>query len=372
MKKIFIRILIVLGILFLISKGIEWWLESSFQAKINSKPDRAYNITYEDFDLHTFFNGITLYKVRIQPLHEDGGTVILGNVDYATLKGLAWADLLFGKRLYVREISFEQPVFEITLSADTIKRTSGKGMQAMFADVLSRADLNTFSIQNGSVLLKEAQNGTIIGQIRSVNIVANDIEIDSVQLKNIIPFYMGNLNVDIKDASYELNEYTHLSLGSITYIKKDKEIILSDISLGYSIDWIEVSKRVGIQTDIIELDVKTLAIHQLDPSDRFYTDLDIEAQSISIDQVDIKFQRNKNFSRPPDLVKPMFKELINSIPVALDIDSVKISNSKVTYSELAAKKENSLPKRRIRERLNSIKSMELLQGLRIFLNYSKT
>jgi len=60
MKKIFIRILIVLGLLFLLLKGIEVILESNFQAKINANPDRAYDITYEDFDLHTFFKGVTL------------------------------------------------------------------------------------------------------------------------------------------------------------------------------------------------------------------------------------------------------------------------------------------------------------------------
>jgi hypothetical protein len=341
MKKITIKIIIVLGILFVILKGAELWLENSFHAKINSNPDRAYNITYQDFNLHTFFKGVTLDKVSIQPLKEGEGTVIKGNVDYATLKGLAWVDLLFGKRLYVREISFEQPIFEITLSADTVKRSSGKGLQEMFGDILSRADLNTFSIQNGSILLKEPQTGTIMGQVKSVNILANDIEIDSVQLKNIIPFYMGNLIIDIKDASYELNEYTHLSLGSFTYAKKNKEIILRDISLGYSIDWVEVSKRVGIQIDIIEFDIDSLAINQLDPSDRFYTNLDIEAQSASIDGLNIKLQRNKNFSRPPDAVKPMFNAMINSIPVALELDTIHISNSSVTYSELGVKKDES-------------------------------
>ncbi len=341
MKKIFIRILIVLGILFLLLKGIEWWLEASFQSKINSNPDRAYNITYKDFNLHTFFNGVTLDKVSIQPLKEDGGSIIRGNVDYATLEGLGWVELLFGKRLHVREISFKEPVFEITLSKDTVRRSSGKGMQEMFGDILSRADLNSFSIQNGSVLLKDPENGTIQGQVREVNIMAKDIEIDSVQLKNIIPFYMGDLIVDIKDVSYKLNEYTHLSLGSIAYVMKDQEIVLRDISMGYTIDWVEVSRRVGIQKDIIELDIKTLAIHQLDPSYKFYTDLDINAQSVGIEELSIKLQRNKNFSRPPDAVKPMFKQMIDAIPVTLEIDSIQIINSSLTYSELGIKKEHS-------------------------------
>lgn len=341
MKKYFIRIVIVLGILFLILKGIEKLLEATFNTRINSNPDRAYNIIYEDFDLHTFFKGVTLYDVRIQPLHETKGTVITGKVDYATLKGLVWNELLFGKRLDIREISFEQPIFEITLSADTVKKTSGKGIQEMFGDILSRANLKSFSIQNGSVILKEPQSGVIKGHIKKVNIQADEIETDSVRLKNIIPFLMGNLIVDIEDVSYDLNEYTQLNLGSIDYNLQHKEIVLHDISKAYSIDWIEVSKRLGIQNDVIEFYIKSLAIHQLEPSNQFYTDLDIKARSIHLDSMNIKLQRNKNFPRPPDVAKPMFKEMVDAIPIALDLDSLHITNSSVTYRELGVKKDDS-------------------------------
>lgn len=341
MKKIFSRILIILGFLFLLLKVIEWSLERNFKARINSNPERAYDITYQDFDLHTFLKGVTLDEVRIQPLKKSEGTVITGKVDYAALNGLAWSDLLFGKNLYIREISVEQPVFEITLSRDTIKKTSGKGMQAMFGDILSRADINSFSIQNGSVLLKEPESGKVKGQVDKINIKATEIEIDSVQLKNIIPFYMGNLDVEIRDASFDLNEYTHFGLGSITYNMKNKEILLHDISMGYSIDWVEVSKRLGIQNDVIELDIKTLSIHQLEPSNQFYTDLDIKAQSVSMDGMQIKLQRNKNLPRPPDTVKPMFKKMIDAIPVTIELDSIRITNSSVTYSELGVEKDNS-------------------------------
>ena len=341
MKNIFLKILIVIGIIFLLLKGIEWRIETNFEARINSKSDRAYNITYQDLDLHTFFKGVTLYELRIQPLNKTGGTVITGNVDYATLKGLTWKDFLFSKRLNIKEMSFEQPVFEITLSSDTIKKTSGKGMQEMFGDILSRVDVNSFKIKNGSVVLKEPKNGNIKGQVKRVNIIANELETDSVQLKNIIPFYMGNLIVDIEDVSFDLNEYTHLGLGRLVYNLQNKEIVLRNISLGYSIDWVEVSKRIGIQTDIIELNVKKLSINELEPSSQFYTNLDIKAESIQLDSLNIKLQRNKNFSRPPDTQKPMFKEMIDSIPIALELDSVLISNSSVTYSELGVKKENS-------------------------------
>ena len=343
MKKTAIRILIVLGILFLVLKGTEWWLQRNFKAKINSNPDRAYNIEYEEFDLHTLLKGITLDNVRIRPLKKiEGGTTIIGDVEFATLKGLVWVDLLFGRALNIDEIAFKRPVFEITLgTTDTVKKTGGNSIQNLFGDILSRGDLRSFRIENGSMVLVEPESGKIKGKINKVNIVANELETDSLQLTNLIPFNLGSLMVDIEEINYDLNEYTHLSLASIKYDLKKKEISLKDLSMGYSIDWVEVSNKLGIQNDVIELDVKEISIHDLEPSSNFYLYLDIVAQKILIDSLDIKLQRNKNLPRPADFVKPMFNGMISSIPVPIELDSIQILNSTLTYRELGPNKAES-------------------------------
>jgi len=340
-KKISIWVLVVLGVLFLIIKGLEWRMESNFQDQINSNPDRAYNITYADFDLNTFFKGITLDEVTIEPLNPGKGTIVSGHVDYATIHGIVWRDFLFGKKLNISEIAFEQPIFNVVLSADTTKTTNGKGLQDMFGDILLRADLHTFRIQNGSIVLKDPVSKAVKGEVKRLNILATEIETDSLKFQHLIPFEVGNLNIDIDSLTFKPNDYTEISLGRFHYNLMDKEILLNDISLGYSIDWVEVSKRLGVQNDIIELKAKEIGIHKLEPSSDFYTQLDIEAQKISVDGLNIKLQRNKNYPRPPDVAKPMFQGIINAIPMAILIDSVQISNSAITYGELGVKKHES-------------------------------
>lgn len=342
MKKIFIRVILVLSVLFLILKVLEWSLERNFMARINSNPERAYDITYEDFDLHTGLKGITLDKVQIRPLNKvPGASTIIGDVNYATLKGLVWVDLLIGKTLNIREIAFEEPVFEITLRTDKVKKNSGTGIQDMFGDILSRGDLQSFKIENGSMVLKEPETGEIKGKVGKVNIVANELETDSVRLKNLIPFQLGNLLIDIQDIQFDLNEYTHLSLGSIQYDKNNQKMSLKNLSMDYSIDWVEVSEKIGIQNDVIELSVKEIGIHEIETSSSFYSDLDIIARKILIDSLDIKLQRNKNLPRPADRAKPMFNGMISAIPIAVDLDSIHILNSTVVYRELGVNKDES-------------------------------
>lgn len=341
MKKLSIIILSILLVLFAVVKGLEWLIESKFEARINANPNRAYDITYADFNLRTFFKGVTLDDIKITPLNPGNGSVITAEVDYATINGLVWLNLLTGHELKINEIAFERPIFEVVLSNDTTNKTSGKGMQALFGDILSRVRLKSFSIQDGSVDFIDPNDQSIKGQIKRANILATEIETDSLKFEHLIPFEVGDLNVDIDSITFKPNDYTNINLGSFHYNLMDKEILLNDISLGYSIDWIEVSKREGIQNDIIELNAKEIAIHKLEPSSDFYTQLDIDAQKISVDGLNIKLQRNKNFPRPPDTTKPMFQGIINAIPMAILIDSVQISNSTITYGELGVKKHES-------------------------------
>jgi len=124
MNKTVKRILIAVGILFLLSQGMEWWVEYRFQRIINRKPDRAYDIQYKNFDVHSFFKGVTLEEVGIVPVSIDSGaTVIRGTVSYAQLTGMKWYELAFARRLNINSILFERPMFKVTLSSHPKKKT---------------------------------------------------------------------------------------------------------------------------------------------------------------------------------------------------------------------------------------------------------
>lgn len=340
--KTFLKItLITLLSFFILAKGVELWLESTFESTINSKPDRAYNITYNDFDLHTFFKGITLDEVRIEPLNTDSGTVIIGQVDYATINGLVWIDFLLNKSLHIDEIAFVQPVFKIKIGPSKAKKKKENSIQMLFQDILTRGDLSNFRIEQGAIEIKDSVGQKINGRISNINISALDLQTDSVQFNHLIPFKMSDLLVDIDSVDFEIAGNQRFTLGAIHYGLSDKNLSLQDLSLNFTKDWVEVSQDIGLQKDLVELELKELLIEQLEPSSTFFSQLDLSADKVIVDQLQIAFRKNKKYERPPDTYKPMFRGMINSIPIELNIDSVLIKNSNVTYSELGAKKSKS-------------------------------
>lgn len=340
MNKTAKRILIAVGILFLLSQAMEWWVEYRFQKIINRKPDRAYDIQYKVFDVHGFFKGVTLEEVGIVPVSIDSGAaVIRGTVSYARLSGMKWYELAFARKLNINSILFERPMFKVTLSSHPKKKTSGKGFQVLFGDIISRANLKRFELQKGSVILMSPDKQTIRGSLSNLNVKANEIKTDSVIWNSIIPFELGSLESSIDSLSFQMNDYTHLSTGGISFKKRENKLTLKDVNMLYTEDLSKVSQRVGKQTDLIEVSLGELTFEQLTASSNLYTDLDIETKKMLLRDLVFKDYRDKNMERPPDTVKPMFKGMVDAIPITLSVDTIQLDNVEVQYSELGVGKE---------------------------------
>lgn len=67
MKKFFTRVQLVLFMLFLLFKEKEWALYSILKARILTNTNCACHIVATDFDLNTFFKGVTIEKLEFTP-----------------------------------------------------------------------------------------------------------------------------------------------------------------------------------------------------------------------------------------------------------------------------------------------------------------
>lgn len=337
MKKPLKIAIVIIIIIFGASKIGEWYLEYKFNSIINTNPKRTYDITYDNFSLHTFFNGITLNHVKITPISKNKETIVDGTVDYAELNGFEWYKFLLSKSLSIDELLFVEPIFKVSVQTDSIKKSRGQTFQNLFNDVLSRADLKQFQIKSGSVVFKE-HDSILKGQIHNINLLATEIETDSLILTDIIPFKLEGLEISIDSSFYKLNEHTKVNLGTLDYSIADKELLIKKFRLKNNKDWVSISLARGIQNDVVEFELNELRISGMDLSSSFWTNLDINAQKMEIDGLNLSLMRNKNLPRPPDEKKPMFKGMVDKIPNNINLDSINITNTQVTYGELNANK----------------------------------
>ena len=335
-------ILIVLGVLFVVYKGLEIYMEHRLGSLINASPDRAYDIRYNSIDLHALFKGVTLDEVEIVPVAVDsGGTEVRGTVSYANMDGLVWYQLLLGKKLNMDGIRFARPTFVITLPTDTVKKSSGKSLQELFGDIIYRAKLSRFEIEQGSVVVMEPSGEEIRGRLSNFNLVANEIKTDSVIWTHLVPFELGGFEASIDSMSYKINDFTRVRSGKMAYRMEDSKLTLNDLQMKYTMHWKEVSRKLGKQTDLLEIDLKELYFEGLEAKSELYSDLNLNASKISIDSLLFVDHRDKNMPRPPDEIKPMFKGMIDAIPFTVKVDTILLKNSAIHYGELGVGKDDA-------------------------------
>ncbi len=346
MKKALIYIFsIILVLVLTVVLAGEWWVENILTSMINNNPQRAYDITFQDLDLHLMLDGVTLQSAQITPINaSDTVTVINGSVDRIELAGVKMLALLIGRRAIVNELILVTPDFEILVTKNTHtekKDESTGGLQTLFGDILTRGVVHNFKVQNASVTARNKSDSLLIAKVDNYNLYATEIETDSIQAKSIIPFKVGSIHSSVDSGYFHVNDYTELKTGRMEYNALDSKLELNNISLNFTKDRMTVSNLVGAQVDLIQAKLNRLTISQLDAQTSWYQDLNIRAKTIEIEGLELKDFRDKNKSRPPDFEKPMFNGMVDSIPVPIRVDSIIIKDSNIFYSELAEKKEEA-------------------------------
>ncbi|MGD1891313.1 MAG: hypothetical protein ACFB15_12055 [Cyclobacteriaceae bacterium] len=333
---------LILGLLLIITAYLSanWWISNNLQTLINSNPERAYDITYDKLDIHLLLKGVRIQNLTIQPVDKEAKNPITVSVAEAEIRGLRWQELLTNQAVKIGEMTFIEPDFEIVLDTASSDQSpnAAKNLQYLFGDVLSRADVEKFTLRDGSARARMPNEEKYFARLNKLNLFADKIETDSLQWKHLIPFEVDQFYSKVEGVSIQLDSSRTFSCEQIEYSLYDSKLAISNASIDFLKDWRYISSEVGVQTDLINFQIKSLEINQLDTESKLSGDLDIRAQSVVLDSLVFNDYRDKNQPNPPDQNKPLFGGLVASIPFPLKVDTVLIRNSQITYHELGEEK----------------------------------
>ena len=338
MKKILKIVLILLAVFLVIHTGLDFWLESRLKNLINSNSDRSYNINYEDIGINWKFDAATINTLTIEPVtSNEKKTRITGQAKRVAISGMEWWKLLWNDALILEEMELNEPEFFLQLDTAQQKRSSGRSFQDLFADILSRASLDRFRLADGKMQMSTNRDNdtTKILSASKINILANGLRTDSVRLQYLIPFKLDDLEVSFKNVQFIPDEFTALNIEAVDFTSNGNLLKLNKLSVDLNSDRLDISRQVGYQKDIIEMEVKEIEIRQLQTRSSLYDSLNIAATNLIITDLDMNDLRNKNLDRPDEPEKPLLNGLIKKIPFPIRIDTDTLENCKIEYSEIS-------------------------------------
>lgn len=336
MKKLLVIFGSIFFLLFASTIILKSWVENKFEANLNKNPERKYDLSYDDLGLSLIQGNIKLSNVNITPLNIDSLTTsINGTVEHAKLEGISILSYLFSKELSIKNLSFLNPEF-ILIHQDNPKSHSKntKSFQVLFQDIISRGEIKNFSLSGGKATLYNQDTTQKVGGFNDLEILATGLETDSIQVGRAIPFLLENLKISFQELDFNLSENETLTLGSFDFNFQEGQMAFVDLSLKLNSDWKDFAKTQPTQKEIMEFDIGNLMLNGLSTESRFYDSLMIISQSVEIDSLDFYVSKDKNRPEAEKELKKDFSYLLEALAFPVEIDSLKINNSKITYSEI--------------------------------------
>ena len=339
MKKILwaLGIVVLLGVVSIFL--VENWLVKTLPDRINNKEDRAYDILFEDVDIQLLGGSIQLHNLSLRPLKEGMATTITGSMESAKLVGINMLGFIFGKVAEINELRLTEPKFMLIRNDSISKKPAdmSKAFQGLFGDLVSRGVIHNFVLENGSAdFYNQTDSVRKFGSFEAFNISARNLETDSVRVNYAIPFKLESLETSLKNLQINLSDEQSFTLGALNYSTIEDSFDFYDMKLAYEDSNLAKAKRSDVQKDYIEIELKHLKIEKINARSSIYGDWSIVAGQITIDSLNLHDLRNKNKPRPIDEpVKPMFEGMVEQIPFPLEVDTVRVTNSKITYSQIS-------------------------------------
>lgn len=346
MKKLVIIIGSILLFLFASVIFIEKWVQTKFENSLNTNPNRKYDLVYENLSISILNGKIELNKVNITPLSVDSiPTIIEGSVERANLEGIGIIHFLRSKEITIQNLSFINPEFTLTrtdFQKDQVEST--RPFQTLFRDIISRGEIKNFSLTGGKAILYQQndslyqQNDSLqrIGSFDDLEIIASGIETDSVQLDKAIPFKLEELKIGVKNLEYLLSGNQIFGFESYSFDFSKGLMDLEHVRLDLEEEWVEHAKNQPDQKEIMEFDIGSVAVRGLSEASQFGDSLIIIAESITLDSLDFNIGKDKNRPFPPKELKQDFSYLLEALTFPMKVDSLKITNSELTYSEIGS------------------------------------
>ncbi|MDR7131379.1 hypothetical protein J2X69_003743 [Algoriphagus sp. 4150] len=318
---------------------VEKWLVKTLPDRMNANEDRAYDIRFENADVRLFRGSIELKDISVHPVKDSMATTITGTMQSVRLGELKMLSFIFGDVLDIGELKFEGPKFILVRNDSISKKPADVSMafQDFFGDIVSRGVIHNFILENGSgEFFTQSDTLRKFGSFDSFNITAVDLETDSVRLNYAIPFKLESIQSGLKNLQINIDKELTFTLGEFNYDSKADSFDFFDLKLAYDDSNLAAAKRARFQRDYIEIDLKHLKIEKISARSSIYGDWSVVAGLMTIDSLILHDVRNKNKPRPYDEPeKPMFEGMVELIPFPLELDTVRVLNSTITYSQIS-------------------------------------
>lgn len=330
------------------------FIENKINTYLSEHPIEPYLISFDKISVNIFNRSVKIKNLKIVPdsltLNNTKNTgknysnLFEAQIPYIKLSGIKILKAYKNKIIDINKFIIKKPdikVFNLKSlpKSNTHKKASKKlNLDSINIKPLHSIIIDKFNIDKCSVEVFELNSTTPTISIASFSLILSDLIIDpdnSENGKQIIS--AEDFKINIKDQNYILpgNLYKiHFDKAGLCYSKSN--LFIKSLKLIPLYDRVTFGQKTKYQTDYTELTIKNIKFINLD-FDELIFNKKFNLGFIDIRGLKTNIYRDKrlpfNFNHFPKL----YNESIHNMEFPVNIDSIYITNAKVTYKEQVEK-----------------------------------
>ncbi len=330
-KKIILGVLIFIGLLLLISIGVNFWIKTQLPKLIN-KQSEAYAIAYKSIDVAVFSGHVDITDATIVPRATLNDTAnkagIYVKVKKIQIRNFKIWSVLFSDKISARSLSLTSP--EITLYQKTDKDKHRENLKddviKPFEKIISVSD---FFIYNGDFRIMAAQKNKAVLAVTNVNLSIDGIKVTDAILKSKIPFGYEAYKLSCDSLYASVSPAYDVISKKIQSTNKDLHI--AKLRLVPTQTRRQFVKSLKTEKDQFNVSAQDITLQNLEWGYKG-DDLFVRTSLATINNCHADVYRNK--MPADDLTKKLlYNKVLRDLDFELQVDTLKIKNSLVVYEE---------------------------------------
>lgn len=326
-KSLKITVGIGVGVAFLLFI-LQFFIKNKLENYLENELPKTMQISYADLSLNIFSGSLQIDHVEFSRIGETtNDTLVTLKFDNLHVSDVGYWSYLVNNTIHVSKIHLNNP--DVLYHHNSkIQKSSYKSQSNKSLDKPVKVD--GFEIKDGNIQIKDVETDSLMLFVKNTQFSINDIRYDEKTRNQKIPIAYKDLSLIFDSLFFRMSDYEDLRIGKSDI--QNQQINLQDVSLKTKYSKEELSRVIKVERDHYDVAIKSLQVKDFNYGFRQDSIFQFKSSELLLTEIDADVYRDKLVT-DDESIKPLYSKMLRDLNFDLAIDEVKISDSKISYSE---------------------------------------
>ncbi|WP_194776748.1 type 2 periplasmic-binding domain-containing protein [Pararhodonellum marinum] len=301
-----------------------------------SLQDSVHTINFSKVQLNSSSDEIVFEDFRVTPIDhigKPGQPVISAHIPRVSLVTKSLTSFQQSGDFHIRMLTLDQPDVSLYLESEEVKKIKGEGKEKISQTIIEKLHIDDLRLFGGNLQVREKDNEEDVQQFSNLRIILSDLKFDLTQSGNFSEKVFLNKDYQFEISDYEIKLPDSLNIVRFGVVILDgNQLILKDVSMLPRYGRFAYGRKLGHQTDVVNLLVEEIKISEMD-LERIMEDRSLFAGKLEIIRPVAEIFRDKRLEAEEGKQKPMPQEIMKKLGFDIKVDSLIVQDGNITYKE---------------------------------------